>query len=133
MPGSHIAADLPRVLSDEVLIFLLILVGDCERSASMSDYDTRFSALGRLYGTEGLNRLKGAHVAVIGLGGVGSWVVEALARTGIGQLTLIDMDEVCLSNVNRQIHAVNATVGRAKAEVLAERIATIAPECEVPC
>ncbi len=112
-------------------IFLLILMPDWERFGPMSDYDTRFSALGRLYGTEGLERLKAAHVAVIGLGGVGSWVVEALARTGIGKLTLIDMDEVCLSNVNRQIHAVNATVGRSKAEVLAERIATIAPECEV--
>ena len=97
----------------------------------MSDYDTRFSALGRLYGTEGLARLKAAHVAVIGLGGVGSWVVEALARTGIGKLTLVDMDEVCLSNVNRQIHALNGSVGRSKAEVLAERVAQIAPECEV--
>ena len=97
----------------------------------MSDYDTRFSALGRLYGTEGLARLKAAHVAVIGLGGVGSWVVEALARTGVGKLTLVDMDEVCLSNVNRQIHALNGSVGRSKAEVLAERVAQIAPECEV--
>lgn len=97
----------------------------------MSDYDTRFSALGRLYGAAGLARLQAAHVAVVGLGGVGSWVVEALARTGIGKLSLIDMDEVCLSNVNRQIHAMNGTVGRAKAEVLAERVAKIAPECVV--
>ena len=97
----------------------------------MSDYDTRFSALARLYGADGLARLKAAHVAVIGLGGVGSWVVEALARTGIGKLTLIDMDEVCLSNVNRQIHAMDSTVGRSKAEVLAERVAAISPECEV--
>lgn len=97
----------------------------------MSDYDTRFSALARLYGSDGLAQLKAAHVAVIGLGGVGSWVVEALARTGIGKLTLIDMDEVCLSNVNRQIHAVDGTVGRSKAEVLAERVATISPDCEV--
>lgn len=97
----------------------------------MSDYATRFSALGRLYGTAGLARLQSAHVAVVGLGGVGSWVVEALARTGVGQLTLIDMDEVCLSNVNRQIHALDSTVGRAKAEVLDERIREIAPDCEV--
>lgn len=97
----------------------------------MSDYDTRFSALGRLYGADGLARLRAAHVAVIGLGGVGSWVVEALARSGVGRLTLVDMDEVCLSNVNRQIHAMNGTVGRSKAEVLAERVAAIAPECAV--
>jgi len=97
----------------------------------MSDYETRFSALGRLYGTQGLARLRQAHVCVIGLGGVGSWVVEALARSGIGRLTLVDMDEVCLSNVNRQIHALDATVGRSKAAVLSERVAQIAPECAV--
>ncbi|WP_269525877.1 tRNA threonylcarbamoyladenosine dehydratase [Coraliomargarita parva] len=97
----------------------------------MSDYHTRFSALGRLYGAEGLTRLQAAHVAVIGLGGVGSWVVEALARTGVGELTLVDMDEVCLSNVNRQIHAMDGTVGRSKAEVLAERVARISPDCKV--
>ncbi|MGJ8648791.1 MAG: tRNA threonylcarbamoyladenosine dehydratase [Opitutaceae bacterium] len=97
----------------------------------MSDYETRFSALGRLYGADGLARLKAAHVCVIGLGGVGSWVVEAFARSGVGKMTIVDMDEVCLSNVNRQIHAMNGTVGRSKASVLAERVALIAPECEV--
>lgn len=97
----------------------------------MSDYATRFGALGRLYGSEGLARLRAARVAVIGLGGVGSWAVEALARSGIGALTLVDMDEVCLSNVNRQLHALDATVGRSKATVLAERVAGIAPDCAV--
>jgi len=97
----------------------------------MSDYETRFGAIGRLYGVEGLKRLAEAHVCVIGLGGVGSWTVEALARTGIGKLTLIDMDEVCLSNVNRQIHAMDETVGRSKAVLLAERVAKYAPQCEV--
>lgn len=97
----------------------------------MSDYETRFSALGRLYGVAGLTRLKQAHIAVVGLGGVGSWTVEALARSGIGALTLIDMDEVCLSNVNRQLHALDGTVGRSKAAVLAERVGQIAPECNV--
>lgn len=97
----------------------------------MSDYETRFGALARLYGKAGLERIRAAHVCVIGLGGVGSWVVEALARTGIGALTLVDMDEVCLSNVNRQIHAMDGTVGRSKAAVLAERVAQIAPECAV--
>lgn len=97
----------------------------------MSDYETRFSALGRLYGANGLARLQAAHVCVVGLGGVGSWVVEAFARSGVGKMTIVDMDEVCLSNVNRQVHAMNGTVGRSKASVLAERVALIAPECEV--
>jgi tRNA A37 threonylcarbamoyladenosine dehydratase len=99
----------------------------------MSDYETRFSGIGRLYGVEGLARIRAAHVSVVGLGGVGSWVVEALARSGIGGLTLVDMDEVCLSNVNRQIHAMDGTVGRSKASALAERVQRIAPACEVSC
>lgn len=70
-------------------------------------------------------------MAVIGLGGVGSWTVEALARSGVGSLTLVDLDEVCVSNVNRQLPALDATVGRAKAEVLAERVRGINPECTV--
>ena len=97
----------------------------------MSDYEARFGALGRLYGAEGLARLRAARVAVIGLGGVGSWVVEALARSGVGALDLIDMDEVCLSNVNRQLHALDGTVGRSKAEALAGRVSKIAPDCAV--
>ena len=97
----------------------------------MTDYETRFGALGRLYGREGLARLRAARVAVIGLGGVGSWVVEALARSGLGGLTLVDMDEVCLSNVNRQLHALDGAIGRSKAEALAERVGRIAPECAV--
>jgi len=97
----------------------------------MSDYESRFSAIGRLYGADGLARIRKGRVCVIGLGGVGSWVVEALARSGIGALTLVDMDEVCLSNVNRQIHAMDGTVGQTKASVLAERVKKIAPECEV--
>ena len=81
------------------------------KSILMSDYETRFGAIGRLYGTDGLARIRKAHVCVIGLGGVGSWVVEALARSGIGALTLVDMDEVCLSNVNRQVHALDGHGG----------------------
>lgn len=97
----------------------------------MSDYATRFGAIGRLYGQAGLAHIRAAHICVIGLGGVGSWAVEALARSGVGALTLVDMDEVCLSNVNRQVHALEGTVGRSKAEVLAERVGQIAPECAV--
>lgn len=95
------------------------------------DIDTRFRGVDRLYGTGSVDRLRAAHVAVIGLGGVGSWVVEALARTGVGCLTLIDLDEVCLSNVNRQLPALDGTVGRFKAEVLAERVSAIHPKCDV--
>lgn len=95
----------------------------------MSDYSERFSGLARLFGAAGAERLRAAHVAVIGLGGVGSWVVECLARSGIGALTLVDLDDVCLTNVNRQLHALDGALGRAKAEVLAERVRAIAPEC----
>jgi tRNA threonylcarbamoyladenosine dehydratase len=91
----------------------------------------RFSGTSQLFGEGQFNRIRAASVAVVGLGGVGSWTVEALARTGIGRLVLVDFDEVCISNINRQVQAVTATVGRPKAEVLAERIAAIAPACEV--
>lgn len=96
-----------------------------------SDFDVRFAGLARLVGTAGLNRLRLARVAVIGLGGVGSWAVEALARSGLGHLTLVDLDEVCLGNVNRQLPALDGTIGRFKAEVLAERVRAIHPECAV--
>lgn len=95
------------------------------------DYEARFSGIARLFGSAGLERLAKAHVCLIGLGGVGCWVVEALARTGIGKLTLVDMDEVCLSNITRQLHALDTTIGRSKAELLAERIAAISPGCEL--
>jgi tRNA threonylcarbamoyladenosine dehydratase len=93
--------------------------------------DGRFGGVARLYGAAGLARLQAAHVAVVGLGGVGSWTVEALARSGVGGLTLIDLDDVCVTNINRQVHATDAAVGRPKAEVLRERVAQIAPGCAV--
>ena len=91
----------------------------------------RFAGIGRLYGTEALARLACSHVVVVGIGGVGSWVAEALARTGIGRISLIDMDEVCVSNVNRQLHALDGQVGKPKVEVMAERLRAISPSCEV--
>lgn len=97
----------------------------------MSDYETRFSGIGRLYGRTGLDRLRCAHVCVVGIGGVGSWAVEALARSGIGRLTLVDIDEVCVSNVNRQLHALDGAVGRPKVEVMAERVRAINPDAVV--
>jgi len=94
-------------------------------------YRQRFSALGRLYGAAALPRLAAAHVAVVGLGGVGSWVVEALARSGIGALTLVDLDDVCVTNTNRQSQAYEGNIGRPKGEALAEHIRAINPECRV--
>jgi tRNA A37 threonylcarbamoyladenosine dehydratase len=100
-------------------------------AAAPDDFEIRFGGIGRLVGTDALARLRSARVAVVGLGGVGSWAVEALARSGIGHLTLIDLDEVCLSNVNRQLPALDGTLGRFKAEVLAERVRAIHPSCQV--
>ena len=99
----------------------------------MSDYEFRFGGLARLYGSEAMHHLKHAHVSVIGIGGVGSWAVEALARSGVGALTLVDLDEVCISNINRQIPALQETVGRAKVDVMAERVRSIHPGCTVHC
>jgi Dinucleotide-utilizing enzymes involved in molybdopterin and thiamine biosynthesis family 1 len=91
----------------------------------------RFGGTARLYGENALQLFAQSHVCVVGIGGVGSWAAEALARTGIGAITLIDMDDVCVTNTNRQIHALRDNVGLAKAEVMAERIRLINPECQV--
>lgn len=93
----------------------------------------RFGGLERLYGVGGAARIRAAHAVVVGVGGVGSWTVEALARSGLGRLTLIDLDQVSESNINRQIHALDNTVGMAKVEALRQRIAQINPDCVVTC
>lgn len=98
-----------------------------------ADLQRRFGGLERLYGVDGAARIRQAHVAVVGVGGVGSWAVEALARSGVGTLTLIDLDNVAESNINRQIHALTDTVGKAKVEAMRERIAQINPLCTVHC
>jgi tRNA A37 threonylcarbamoyladenosine dehydratase len=95
------------------------------------DFTQRFGGIGRLYGRAGLERLHRAHVAVIGVGGVGSWTVEALARSGIGALSLIDLDDVCITNVNRQLPALDGAIGRPKVEVLADRVQLINPACRM--
>ena len=97
----------------------------------MSDFETRFGGIARLYGRRGLERLRDAHVCVIGIGGVGTWAAEALARSGIGALTLVDLDEICVSNINRQIHSLTGTAGRPKVEVMAERVHAINPDSHV--
>jgi len=97
---------------------------------TLSDYDQRFGAIQRLYGDRAYALLPTLHFCVVGIGGVGSWAAEALARSGIGRITLIDFDEVALSNVNRQLPARSDTVGRKKIAVMAERIAQINPACD---
>ncbi len=95
----------------------------------MKGSEYRFGGIQRLFGAKAVERIRQAQVCVVGLGGVGSWTVEALARSGIGQLTLVDLDEVCISNVNRQSHALEGDFGKPKADVLARRVRLINPEC----
>lgn len=91
----------------------------------------RFGGIARLYGVPQTERLAAARVAVVGIGGVGSWAVEALARSGVGTIILQDMDELCITNTNRQLHALEGTIGRPKTEVMAERVRLINPAVQV--
>lgn len=98
----------------------------------MSDFvPPRFGGIARLYGQAALARFQQSHVAVVGIGGVGSWAVEALARSGVGALTLIDGDEICETNINRQLHAMDGQIGRPKTAAMEERIRAIHPDCRV--
>ena len=97
----------------------------------IGSYEHRFSGIQRLYGYDSSILLKSAHFVVVGLGGVGSWAAEAIARSGIGEITIIDWDDICLSNTNRQIHALSNAAGKSKANLLCERIQLINPECKV--
>ncbi len=94
-------------------------------------FSERFSGMERLYGSATAQAFRRAHVAVVGVGGVGCWAAESLARSGVGAITLIDLDEVCISNTNRQLHALDGTYGKPKVEVMAERLRSINPACEV--
>lgn len=102
-----------------------------ESSDNDIDFDRRFGGIARLYGDAALARFRTARICVVGVGGVGSWVVEALARSAIGNIAMIDLDNVAESNVNRQLHALTDTLGKAKVTALAERIAQINPTCKV--
>lgn len=99
--------------------------------ASQPDPDRRFGGLRRLHGVAGYDTLRAARVAVVGVGGVGSWTAEALARSGVASLTLIDLDNIAESNINRQVHALETTLGQAKVDALKDRIALIHPGCVV--
>ncbi|RIX44585.1 MAG: tRNA cyclic N6-threonylcarbamoyladenosine(37) synthase TcdA [Rhodocyclales bacterium GT-UBC] len=98
-----------------------------------NDLERRFGGVARLYGNEGACRLREAHVCIVGIGGVGSWVAEAMARNAVGEITLIDLDMVAESNTNRQIHALGEIFGKAKVDAMAERIMAINPACVVHC
>lgn len=93
--------------------------------------DRRFGGLARLYGTLGAARIAQAHVMVVGIGGVGSWAVESLARSGVAQITMVDLDHVAESNINRQIHATESTIGMAKVDAMRQRVASFHPECQI--
>ncbi|WP_018690762.1 tRNA cyclic N6-threonylcarbamoyladenosine(37) synthase TcdA [Algicola sagamiensis] len=94
-------------------------------------YEHRFGGIARLYGHKALAIFREVHICVIGIGGVGSWVAEALARSGIGEITLIDLDDICVTNTNRQIHALKQTIGEAKVDVMADRLREINPDIQV--
>lgn len=94
-------------------------------------YLNRFAGIGRLYGQQALHCFAQSHVTVVGIGGVGTWVAESLARSGVGQITLIDLDDICVTNTNRQAHALKETIGESKVEVMAQRLKQINPECMV--
>jgi tRNA A37 threonylcarbamoyladenosine dehydratase len=102
-----------------------------ESSVQHPAANERFGGISRLYGKESLEAFHSANVVVVGIGGVGSWVAESLARSGVGSITLVDLDDICLTNTNRQIHALDTTVGHPKIRVMAERLRAINPEIRV--
>lgn len=114
---------------------------DKELEANKSDSPTSatslvsrsFAGLERLYGVTGAANIRAAHVMVVGIGGVGSWAVEALTRSGVGRITLVDMDHVSESNINRQVHATQSTLGQAKISAMQDRMVLINPDCKVIC
>ncbi|MEX1167814.1 MAG: ThiF family adenylyltransferase, partial [Hydrogenophaga sp.] len=106
-------------------------MSDTASQGCETDFERRFGGLRRLYGFDGASRIFEAHVVVVGIGGVGSWAAEALARSGVKRLTLIDLDHVSESNINRQVHASSLTLGQSKGEAMRERIALFHPGCVV--
>mgnify|MGYP001320776358 CR=1 FL=1 len=95
------------------------------------DYQQRFGGIARIYGNQALQQFSGSHVMVVGIGGVGSWVAESLARSGVGRITLIDLDDICVTNINRQIHALTDTIGQSKTAVMSGRLRAINPLIQV--
>lgn len=95
------------------------------------DFNQRFGGIARLYGVEGLKKLLDSHILIVGLGGVGTWAAEALARSGVGSITLVDLDDICITNTNRQIHAHDSMFGVMKVKAISDRIQAINPQCKV--
>ncbi len=122
-----------NALPDDLLPDSLPAVATPLIADSNVDLSRRFSGLERLYGVNGAAAIRAAHVAVVGIGGVGSWAAESLSRSGVGQITLIDFDQVAESNINRQIHADSHTVGMAKVHAMRDRILRVNPQCTVNC
>ncbi len=102
-----------------------------QATAQDPHYHERFRGVSRLYGPNGFAALQSAHVTVVGLGGVGSWTAEALARSGVARITLVDADDICVNNLNRQVHGTSSTVGALKAQALKQRLESIHPQCDV--
>ena len=98
---------------------------------NFTDFNQRFGGIARLYGIDGLRKLLNSHVLIVGLGGVGTWAAEALARSGVGAITLVDLDDICITNTNRQIHAQNTMFGTMKVKAMSDRIIAINPQCKV--
>ncbi len=97
----------------------------------MSEENYRFSGISRLYGAQAPSALRSAHICVVGIGGVGSWTVEALVRSGVGRITMVDLDDICITNVNRQLHALDGNIGRLKVRALEERCLLINPDVKI--
>lgn len=111
---------------DAGVLFLML-----DLDSTSADMDRRFGGLSRLYGVAGAKRIRASHIVVVGLGGVGSWAAEAVARSGVAHVTLIDLDHIAESNINRQVQALGSTLGKAKVHAMCERIADINPACQV--
>ena len=123
----------PSMQTPAAVAMPIAALTELSRSEEAMAHQRRFGGMERLYGVTQAARIRAAHVVVAGIGGVGSWTVEALARSGVGQLTLIDLDHIAESNINRQVHALENTLGQAKVQAMRERIALINPGCQVHC
>ena len=121
---------MPSLISSPI-ISSLVAARDSPLQGSVDDHARRFVGIDRVYGTGALARAAASHVVVVGIGGVGSWAAEALARSGVGRITLIDLDHIAASNINRQVHALEATLGAAKVLAMAARIEGINPACQM--
>lgn len=104
-----------------------------EKDFNSDDYNQRFGGIARLYGVQGLKNLLNSRVLIVGVGGVGSWAAESLARSGVGAITLVDLDDICITNTNRQLPAMSGEYGKLKIKVISDRILSINPQCLVHC